>query len=164
MKISVINDNEFHDYCYEMYVVNDRIYYIGEDVNVYSMDLEGGDRQRVLGKERGYVAITEDYIIYNDYINEEENIHVGQLIELMKMVDPNADKIIDGMEEGKEQLATLLEEKGWDMEIEGIYDIDEEEVQEEAPVCEVIVDEAETEEKMPSSELEDQQSLFDTEN
>lgn len=69
----VLNDNEFHDYCYEMYVVNDRIYYIGEDVNVYSMDLEGGDRQLVLGKERGYVAITEDYIIYNDYINEEEN-------------------------------------------------------------------------------------------
>ena len=69
----VLNDNEFHDYCYEIYVVNDRIYYIGEDVNVYNMDLEGGDRQLVLDKERGYVAITEDYIVYNDYINEEEN-------------------------------------------------------------------------------------------
>lgn len=67
----VINDNEFHDACYEIYVIKDRVYYIGEDVNVYSMDLYGGTRTLVSDKERGYVAITEDYMIYNDYINEE---------------------------------------------------------------------------------------------
>lgn len=67
----VINDNEFHDGCYEIYAINNRIYYIGEDVNVYSMDLYGGDRTLESDKQRGYVAITEDYMIYNDYINEE---------------------------------------------------------------------------------------------
>lgn len=70
---SVINDNEFHDYCYEIYVVKDRIYYIGEDVNVYTMDLYGGDRKLELDKERGYVAVTEDYIIYNEFIDEEKD-------------------------------------------------------------------------------------------
>ena len=65
----ILNDNEFHDYCYEIYVVNDRIYYIGEDVNVYTMDLRGGDRKLALDKGTGYVAVTKDYIIYNDYVN-----------------------------------------------------------------------------------------------
>lgn len=69
----VINDNEFHDYCYEIYVVKDRIYYIGEDVNVYTMDLYGGDRKLELDKERGYVAVTEDHIIYNEFIDEEKD-------------------------------------------------------------------------------------------
>ena len=47
--------------------------------------------------------------------------------DVQQWIDLGKEKV----EEGKEQLATLLEEKGWDMEIEGIYDIDEEEVQEE---------------------------------
>lgn len=37
-------------------------------------------------------------------IQAEEHIHIGQLQELLKTTDPNADKIIDGQEEGKEQL------------------------------------------------------------
>ena len=68
----VLNDNEFHDYCYEIYVVMDRIYYIGEDVNVYTMDLEGGDRTLALDKGTGYVAVTKDYIVYNDYVNGDK--------------------------------------------------------------------------------------------
>ena len=38
-------------------------------------------------------------------IQAEENIHIGQLQELMKLVDPNASKIEDGQVEGEEQLA-----------------------------------------------------------
>jgi hypothetical protein len=37
-------------------------------------------------------------------IQAEENIHVGQLQELMKMVDPNADKAAEGEQEAAEQL------------------------------------------------------------
>ena len=38
-------------------------------------------------------------------IEAEENLHVGQLQELMKLVDPNASKVEDGQVEGAEQLS-----------------------------------------------------------
>ena len=41
-------------------------------------------------------------------IQAEENIHIGQLQELMKIVDPNASKIEDGQAEGAEQLANPI--------------------------------------------------------
>ena len=37
-------------------------------------------------------------------IQAEENLHVGQLQEVMKMFDPNADKVEEGQQEGAEQL------------------------------------------------------------
>lgn len=45
-------------------------------------------------------------------IQAEENIHVGQLIEVMKLFDPNADKVEDGKEEGSEQLSNPLATEG----------------------------------------------------
>lgn len=66
----VINDNEFNDYGYEIYVVKNKVYYIGEDSNIYKMNLDGSNRELVSDKGTGYIAITEDYIIYNDYIDE----------------------------------------------------------------------------------------------
>ena len=53
--------------CKNIYVVNDRIYYIGENYNVYSMDLFGGDRNLVSDNKTGFIGITNKYIIYNDY-------------------------------------------------------------------------------------------------
>lgn len=41
-------------------------------------------------------------------IQAEENIHVGQLLEVMKIFDPNADKVEDGQAEGAEQLSNPL--------------------------------------------------------
>lgn len=41
-------------------------------------------------------------------IQAEENVHVGQLQEVMKMFDPNADKIEDGVAEAEEQLSNPL--------------------------------------------------------
>lgn len=76
-EIRVINDNEFCDDCKAIYVVNDRIYFIGENYGIYSMDLEGGDRKRINAIDNeeypyvkvntGYIGITDKYIIFNDY-------------------------------------------------------------------------------------------------
>lgn len=40
-------------------------------------------------------------------IQAEEHIHIGQLHELLKMVDPNASKVEDGQAEGVEQLSDV---------------------------------------------------------
>ena len=66
-EIRVINDNNFSDDCKSIYVTNDRIFYIGEDYNIYSMDLEGGNRSKVNDNKTGYIGITDKYILYNDY-------------------------------------------------------------------------------------------------
>ena len=43
-------------------------------------------------------------------IQAEENIHIGQLQELMKMVDPNAHKIEDGYAEAAEELSNPIDD------------------------------------------------------
>ena len=61
----IINDNDFaYDY-YDMYAMGNRIYYVGEDFNVYKMDLNGGNRQLVAKTGTGFLAINQQYIIYN---------------------------------------------------------------------------------------------------
>ena len=70
--VIVINDNEFNDNCYEIFVIDGRIYYIGEDTKTYSMDLYGGTRRLELDKTTGYVSMNKDYIVYNDFLNGDE--------------------------------------------------------------------------------------------
>lgn len=67
----VLNENEFNNQCYEIYVINGRIYYIGEDSNIYKMNLDGSNRTLVADNETGYLGINEKYIVYNVIINEE---------------------------------------------------------------------------------------------
>ena len=50
----------------------------------------------------------EDAIKVLTEIQAEENIHIGQLQEVMKLFDPNADKVEDGQAEGAEQLANSI--------------------------------------------------------
>lgn len=64
-KLTIINDNEFNNDCYEIYVVNGSIYYIGTDNNIYKMALNGSNRTLVSENGTGYLGITEKYIIYN---------------------------------------------------------------------------------------------------
>ena len=52
----------------------------------------------------------EDAVRVLTEIQAEENIHVGQLQEVMKLFDPNADKVEDGQAEGAEQLANPIED------------------------------------------------------
>lgn len=63
--LQVINDNEFHNACYEIYVINNNIYYIGTDQNIYKMKLDGSDRKLVSDNGTGYLGITDKYILYN---------------------------------------------------------------------------------------------------
>ena len=71
----VLNDNEFAYDVNEMYVINGKIYYIGEDYKVYSMDLNGKHRKLVLDVENGLLAISGDYIIYNKD-NEDQSDYI----------------------------------------------------------------------------------------
>ncbi len=62
---TIINDNEFaYDY-YDMYALNNQIYYVGTDENVYQMDLNGANRKLVAETNTGFLAIHPKYIIYN---------------------------------------------------------------------------------------------------
>ncbi len=79
--LQVINDNEFNNNCYEIYVINNSVYYIGVDANIYKMKLDGSDKSVVTENGTGYLGITKDYIIYNkmeenssDYITYIMNI------------------------------------------------------------------------------------------
>ena len=72
-ELTVINDNHFSDDCKNIYVTNDRVYYIGENYNIYSMDLYGGDRKLVSKNDTGYIGITDKYILYNDFPENPES-------------------------------------------------------------------------------------------
>lgn len=79
----VINDNEFaYDY-YDMYVVNNKIYYVGTDYNVYKMNLDGQDKELAVETDTGFLAINEKYIIYNKE-NEDSSDYVTYIRSLNK--------------------------------------------------------------------------------
>lgn len=67
-------------------------------------------------------------------IQAEENIHIGQLQELMKMVDPNASKIEDGTVEAEELLSNPSVNDDDDFDFEGIdesFDVSEDDIADE---------------------------------
>ena len=72
-EIIAINDNQFSDDCKNIYVLNDRIYYIGENYNIYSMDLFGGDRRLVSDNGTGYIGISDKYILFNKLAENPES-------------------------------------------------------------------------------------------
>ena len=69
--LQAINSNEFHNNCYEMYVIKDKIYYIGVDTNIYYMDLDGSNKTKFNSDETGYLGFTKDSVILN--IKKENN-------------------------------------------------------------------------------------------
>ncbi len=81
-ELTILNDNDFaYDY-YDMYALNNRIYYVGTDYNVYKMDLNGGNRKLVAQTGTGFLAINSNYILYNkenedgsDYITYIRNLN-----------------------------------------------------------------------------------------
>lgn len=78
----VINDNEFNNDCYEIYVINGKVYYIDTDANVAKMDLDGSNKTVVSENGTGYLGITEDYIIYNDYKDESSDEYVTYIMDI----------------------------------------------------------------------------------
>lgn len=74
--LEIINDNEFHNECYEIYAVNNYIYYTGTDKNLYKMKADGSDRKLVLENVAICLGITNKYIIYNKESDTEESGYV----------------------------------------------------------------------------------------
>ena len=71
-ELEIINDNEFHNDSYEFYAVDNKIYYIGEDTNIYSMDLNGKNKKVLNSDETGFLGVTDKYIIFNVQEKDEE--------------------------------------------------------------------------------------------
>jgi predicted nucleic acid-binding Zn-ribbon protein len=63
----VINDNNFSNDDYEIYVIEDKVYYIGEDYNIYSMDTNGENITQINKNKTGFLGISDKYILFNDY-------------------------------------------------------------------------------------------------
>lgn len=78
--LQVINDNEFNDNCYEIYVVDNSVYYIGTGAEVCKMDLNGENKTILLEEGTGYLGITEEYIIYNKVENENTTEYVTYIM------------------------------------------------------------------------------------
>ena len=76
---NVINNNEFNNSCYEIYVVKDKIYYIGEDQGIYTMNLDGTSKTKLGNTSTGFVGIDDKYILYNDY-KDKENEEIATYI------------------------------------------------------------------------------------
>lgn len=91
--LEVINDNEFNNDCYEFYVINGDIYYIDTDANVSKMNLDGSNKTVVTENGTGYLGITENYILYNDYKDENSDEYVTYI---MDIDGKNVRPIIDG--------------------------------------------------------------------
>ena len=71
-KLEIINDNQFNNDSYEIYAVQNKIYYIGVDSNIYSMDLNGENKKVINSDETGFIGITEKYILFNVIEKDEE--------------------------------------------------------------------------------------------
>lgn len=79
--LEVINDNEFNNDCYEIYAVDNKIYYIGIDSNIYKMDKDGSNKEIVTENGTGYLGITEKYIIYNVGV-EDSTEYITHIMDL----------------------------------------------------------------------------------
>lgn len=66
-ELTVINDNEFSDECRAIYVIKDKIFYIGSDYNIYKMDTNGENKTKINDNQTGYIGVTDKYILFNDY-------------------------------------------------------------------------------------------------
>lgn len=71
-EVTILNDGNFSSNLISIYVVKDRIYYVGANYNIYSMDLFGGDRTKINDNQTGFIGVTDKYILYNDYPEDAE--------------------------------------------------------------------------------------------
>lgn len=90
--LEVINDNNFNNDCYEIYVLDNSIYYIGVDENIYKMNLDGTNAKMVSENGTGYIGITDKYIIYN-VENEAKDNYITYI---MNIDGTNPRPIVEG--------------------------------------------------------------------
>ena len=89
---NVINNNEFHNSCYEIYVIKDKIYYIGADQGIYTMNLDGTSKTKIGNTSTGFVGIDDKYILYNDYKDKEKE----EIATYIMNLDGTNSKILTG--------------------------------------------------------------------
>ena len=73
--LEVINDNEFHNNCESIYVLNNSVYYIGTDAKLYKMGLNGKNKKVVSDQVFAVTKPYNNYIVTDDYVvyNKEDN-------------------------------------------------------------------------------------------
>ena len=92
-ELEILNDNELNNECYEIYVLNNSIYYIGVNAEICKMDLNGANKTVVADYGTGYLGITNEYIIYNSPVNIEKEEYVTYI---MNIDGTDAKPIIEG--------------------------------------------------------------------
>ena len=134
----VINSNEFHNNCYEIYVVDDKVYYIGLDTNIYYMDLDGKNKTKLNNDKSGFLGITDDYIILNvnksddeksEDKNEVANNEVAENTDTNTITEESTDNISDSesifetkiMKRDGSNLKSLTGERLYSINILGNY-------------------------------------------
>ena len=88
---TIINDNEFAYDTYDMYAVNNKIYYVGIDYNIYKMNLDGSNKEKVIETENGMLAINKNYIIYN-----KENEDSSDFVTCISKINGTDEREING--------------------------------------------------------------------
>lgn len=91
--IEILNDNELNNECYEIYVVDNSIYYIGLNAEICKMDLDGANKTVVADNKTGYLGITDKYIVYNNSANENDTDYVTYI---MNLDGTDAKPIVEG--------------------------------------------------------------------
>lgn len=71
-ELEVLNDNELNNDCYEIYVIDNSIYYIGVNAEVCKMDLNGANKTVIADNGTGYLGVSEKYILFNKSESESE--------------------------------------------------------------------------------------------
>ena len=92
-ELEVLNDNELNNECYEIYVIKDKVYYIGLNAEICKMDLNGSDKTVLANNGTGFLGITEEYIIYN---LPDENAEADYVTHIMNLDGSDPRPIING--------------------------------------------------------------------
>ncbi len=92
-ELEILNDNELNNDCYEIYVIDNSVYYIGLNAEICKMDLNGSNKTVVADYGTGYLGINKDYILFNKLESEESTEYVTYI---MDRDGNNARPIIEG--------------------------------------------------------------------
>jgi len=89
----IVNDNKFNNDCLEIYIIKGELYFIGEDMNIYKINLKSFETSLVCDNKTGYIGINEKYILFNKVVNEETYECVTYI---MSLDGKDARPVIDG--------------------------------------------------------------------
>ena len=102
--LEVLNDNNFNDYCNSIYVNNNKIFYVGKDNHLYTMNLDGknikmlSDEVIVMNSDLNDYIVTDKYIIYNsnNSIKEDDEEEEDEITEVQgETLDASSPEVIE---------------------------------------------------------------------